>query len=134
MTDNKDALLAFDHLKALYELMKVYGFEKYIGFDLGMISKYEYYTGIIFHAFTYDVGEPIASGGRYDNLVGQDGKKAAAIGMTIITDKLMLSLSRQGLLSKEENKPEVINSGDSQIEAVKKAVALRNEGKSCVLI
>ena len=134
MTDNKDALLAFDHLKALYELMKVYGFEKYIGFDLGMISKYEYYTGIIFHAFTYDVGEPIASGGRYDNLVGQYGKKAAAIGMTIITDKLMLALSRQGLLSKEENKPEVINSGDSQIETVKKAVALRNEGKSCVLI
>ena len=134
MTDNKDALLAFDHLKALYDLMKVYGFEKYIGFDLGMISKYEYYTGIIFHAFTYDVGEPIASGGRYDNLVGQYGKKAAAIGMTIITDKLMMALSRQGLLSKEENKPEVINSGDSQIEAVKKAVALRNEGKSCVLI
>ena len=134
MTGNKDALLVFDHLKAIYELMKVYGFEKYIGFDLGMISKYEYYTGIIFHAFTYDVGEPIASGGRYDNLVGQYGKKAAAIGMTIITDKLLLALSRQGLLSKDTNKPvEIISSERSQSDAVKRAVELRREGKSCTI-
>ena len=28
--------------------MKNYGYEKYISFDFGMLSKYQYYTGIIF--------------------------------------------------------------------------------------
>ena len=133
MTTNKDALMAIDHLKNLYELMKIYGFEKYVGFDLGMISKYDYYTGIIFNAVTYDIGEPIASGGRYDNLVGQYGKDAAAIGMTIITDKLMLALSRQGLLSKKSEEIEEISSEDDVVAAIKAAVADRNHGISCVV-
>ena len=133
MTTNPEALKALENLKQLYELMKVYGFDKYIGFDLGMISKYEYYTGIIFHAFTYDVGEPIASGGRYDNLVGQFGKKAAAIGMTIITEKLLLALTRQGLLSAENSVPEIIDAQGTESDAIKKAAALRKEGKSCIL-
>ncbi|MCR5204477.1 MAG: ATP phosphoribosyltransferase regulatory subunit [Lachnospiraceae bacterium] len=133
ITSNQEALSAISHLKKLYEMMKAYGFEKYVGFDLGMISKYEYYTGIIFHAFTYDVGEPIASGGRYDNLVGQFGKKAAAIGMTIITEKLLLALTRQGLLSAENSVPEIIDAQGTESDAIKKAAALRKEGKSCIL-
>ena len=133
MTTNTEALKALDNLKQLYELMKVYGFEKYIGFDLGMISKYEYYTGIIFQAFTYDVGTPIASGGRYDNLVGQFGKDAAAIGMTIFTEKLLLALSRQGLLDKSSVKPLVMNTEDDPVSAIRKAMMERSHGKSCIV-
>ncbi len=128
---NQDALAAVDHLKSLYELLKAYGFEKYVGFDLGMISKYEYYTGIIFHAYTYDVGESIASGGRYDNLVGQFGKDAAAIGMTIITDKLLLALSRQGLIKKTIINPEIMDAKADPIRAIKKATLARSQGRSC---
>lgn len=133
LTSNKEALQAIDHLKRIYELMKVYGFEKYISFDLGMISKYRYYTGIIFHAFTYDIGEPVASGGRYDRLIGQFGKDAAAIGMAIITDKLLLALTRQGLLKTEMEKPEEIQAGTDLKDAVKKAVDLRKQGIPCTV-
>lgn len=128
---NQDALAAVDHLKSLYELLKAYGFEKYVGFDLGMISKYEYYTGIIYHAYTYDVGESIASGGRYDNLVGQFGKDAAAIGMTIITDKLLLALSRQGLIKKTIVEPEIMDAKADPVRAIKKAMLARSQGRSC---
>ena len=134
MTANKEALNAIDHLKNLYELMKVYGFEKYVGFDLGMISKYDYYTGIIFQAFTYDIGSPIASGGRYDNLVGQFGKDAAAIGMTIVTDKLLLALLRQGIVDKSKEEFEVIKVNDDAVSAIKKAMNERENGRSCVVI
>ncbi|MBO4922206.1 MAG: ATP phosphoribosyltransferase regulatory subunit [Lachnospiraceae bacterium] len=130
---NRDALSAVDHLKSLYELMKAYGFEKYVGFDLGMISKYEYYTGIIFHAYTYDVGASIASGGRYDNLVGQFGKDAAAIGMTIITDKLLLALSRQGLIKKSAMETKVFEAKTDAAESIKKAMEARNRGESCIV-
>ena len=50
--------------------LKAYGVEKYISFDLGMLSKYHYYTGVIFKAFSYGVGDAIVKGGRYDKLLG----------------------------------------------------------------
>ena len=49
--------------------MKNYGYEKYISFDFGMLSKYQYYTGIIFQAYTYGTGEPMIKGGRYNGLM-----------------------------------------------------------------
>ena len=72
-----------------------YGVEKYVAFDLGMLSKYHYYTGVIFKAYTYGVGDAIVTGGRYDTLLARFGKKAAAIGFMIIIDDLMEALSRQ---------------------------------------
>jgi len=135
LTKNCEAVEAIEHLKQLRELMKVYGFEKYLGFDLGMLSKYGYYTGIIFNVFTYDLGEPVASGGRYDGLVGQFGKDAGAVGMAIIVDKLLTAMNRQGIFGFEAKKPEIIETGDfdNTAEAVKKAMLLRSEGTPCVV-
>ena len=81
----------------MYELIKVYGFEKYVTFDLGMLSELDYYTGIIFQGFTYDVGEPIANGGRYDKLIGQFGDEKASIGFGITIDLLHQALKRQDI-------------------------------------
>ena len=99
ITSNTRSLSAISHLEQLYEILKIYGLERYITFVLGMLSKYNYYTGIIFKAYTYGTGETIANGGRYDNLVGQFGKDAPAIGTAIMVDELMLALSRQKLES-----------------------------------
>ena len=134
ITTNKEALAAIEYLKSLRSLMKAYGFERYVGFDLGMLSKYRYYTGIIFNAFTYDIGEPVASGGRYDKLVGQFGKDAAAVGMAIVMDKLMTALSRQGLLTDNRKDILKIKSGHDAESAVKKAMQERNHGERCVVI
>jgi ATP phosphoribosyltransferase regulatory subunit len=98
LTGNLRAIKAIERLESLYDILTDYGFEKYVSFDLGMLSKYNYYTGIIFKAYTYGTGEPIATGGRYVNLIGQFGKEAPAIGLAIVIDQLMLALSRQKLL------------------------------------
>lgn len=95
LTKNERALKAIERLEQLYDILKVYGLEEYITFDLGMLSKYNYYTGIIFRAYTYGTGDAVVDGGRYDNLLGQFGKSAPAIGMVILVDQLMLALSRQ---------------------------------------
>lgn len=102
LTRNKRSLNAIKGLEQLYDILKIYGLEKYISFDLGMLSKYNYYTGIIFKAYTYGTGDTIANGGRYDNLVGQFGKEAPAIGLAIMVDQLMLALSRQKLETPRE--------------------------------
>ena len=60
-----------------------------------MLSHYDYYTGIIFKAYTYGTGEAIVTGGRYDNLIEQFGKKASAVGLAIVLDQLMNALQSQ---------------------------------------
>lgn len=133
LTSNKDAIEAVERLEAIYELMKLYGYERYIGFDLGMLSQYGYYTGIIFHAFTYGIGDAVISGGRYDALVGQFGKDAPAIGMAIILDRLMLALSRQGIEAELKDEKTVVEVGADYSEAIKKVISLRRNGKSACI-
>lgn len=99
---NARSKAALNRLEEVYELLKLYGFESYLTFDLGMLSKYNYYTGIIFRAFTYGTGDAVANGGRYDSLVGQFGKDAPAIGTAILLDQLLLALSRQKLLEEPD--------------------------------
>ncbi len=99
MTKNTRARKAIRRLEDLYKIISIYEYEKYITFDLGMLSKYNYYTGIIFRAYTYGTGDTIVNGGRYDNLVEQFGKNAPAIGLAIMADQLLLALSRQKIVA-----------------------------------
>lgn len=93
--DNERSLQAVARLEKLYQVLCEYGVEKYVSFDLGMLSKYNYYTGVIFKVYTYGVGDAIAKGGRYDKLLGYFGKNAPAIGFMVVIDDLMLALDRQ---------------------------------------
>ena len=95
MTAGLSAVSALESLEHIYALLCQYGFEKYISFDLGMLSEYHYYTGTIFKGYTYGTGEAVLKGGRYDHLMGQFGKPAASTGFAIEIDRLLTALSRQ---------------------------------------
>lgn len=95
LVTNECSLKAVDRLKKLYDVLRAYGVEKYVSFDLGMLSKYNYYTGVIFKVYTYGVGDAIAKGGRYDKLLEYFGKKAPAIGFMVVIDDLMLALKHR---------------------------------------
>ena len=95
LTTNPRCLGAIVRLEQVYDVICQYGYEKYISFDLGMVNHYDYYTGIIFRGYTYGTGDAIGKGGRYDNLLMQFGKNAAACGFTILVDDLLMALSRQ---------------------------------------
>ncbi len=95
LVTNSRSLKALDRLEQLYEMLKLYGAEQYVSFDLGMLSKYHYYTGIIFKAYTYGIGDALVKGGRYNNLLKQFGKEAPAVGFVIVIDDLLEALSRQ---------------------------------------
>ena len=123
---NSRALAAIERLEALYALLCEYGFEEYITFDLGMLSKFNYYTGIIFRANTFGTGDAVATGGRYDSLVGQFGKDAPAIGMAIIVNQLLAALARQDLLEEPKAKNHLIvyEKGQDK-EAIALAISMR---------
>ncbi|MDO4268628.1 MAG: ATP phosphoribosyltransferase regulatory subunit [Eubacteriales bacterium] len=95
MTSNSRALKAIDRLEEVQRILDIYGLGDYVSYDLGMLSKYSYYTGIIFKAYTYGTGEYVVTGGRYDRLLEQFGKKAPAVGFAIVVDRLMMALARQ---------------------------------------
>ena len=86
---------AMTSLEELKSNLKVKGIDKHIAFDFGMISNYEYYTGIIFSGYTYGLGEPIVKGGRYDTLLSNFGKDAPAIGFAFVVDQLLTAVSTQ---------------------------------------
>jgi ATP phosphoribosyltransferase regulatory subunit len=131
---NKRSLSAIQRLKRLYQVLEEYGCNQYVSFDLGMLSKFNYYTGVIFSAYTYGVGDAIAKGGRYDSLLGKYGKDAAAIGFVIILDDLMSALYRQNLDIEHEEAPICLEFDESTFEAkLKEAAELRKQGKKVAL-
>ena len=77
LTSNPEALFAVKRLEEIYEILKVYGCEKYIAFDFGMLSKFRYYTGIIFQAYTYGTGEPLISSRRCSSISGSRSASAS---------------------------------------------------------
>lgn len=134
LTKNPRALKAVERLEKLYEIMTLYGFEKYISFDLGMTGKFDYYTGIIFKAYTYKTGEPIVTGGRYDKLVGQFGKDCPAIGLAIVIDSLILALSRQNLLPQIDSSDTLlIYKSEYKKQAISLANYFRKDGINVIL-
>lgn len=92
---NSRAIMAVRRLEQIYELLKLYGVEKYISFDFSMTGAYGYYTGIIFRGYTYGTGDAIVKGGRYDHLLEKFGKKSPSIGFALVIDELMKALARQ---------------------------------------
>lgn len=135
IVDNERSLLAVERLENLYRVLEKYGVEKYVAFDLGLLSKYNYYTGVIFKGYTYGVGDAIVTGGRYDSLLSCFGKDAPAIGFMIVVDDLMEALARQNLCPaiKAEGVLLVYEKGAFD-SALIKAQKLRNEGMRAELM
>ena len=126
---------AMERLKKLESIIQSYGFGDYVTIDLSMLSNYNYYTGVIFRAYTYGNGEAVATGGRYDGLVSQFGKEAPAIGLAIVIDQLMTALSRQKLLGTDIVQGIIILYPQSLRDvALKNAEEMRGKGKIVQLV
>ena len=134
LTSNPEALAAVRRLEEIYEILKIYGCEKYIAFDFGMLSKFRYYTGIIFKGYTYGTGDAVLKGGRSDNLIEQFGTKAPSVGFAIVLDELMMALSRQGIPMEADHMDTMIIYKEATMkDAILRAEELRKEGKKVIL-
>ena len=87
---------AIRRLRAIGGIMKENGCERYISYDFGLLSEFHYYTGMIFCAYTFGTGEPVAKGGRYDSLLTHFGMDAPATGVGVYIDLLQNAMRRQG--------------------------------------
>ena len=135
MTDNIDALAAIARLRKLYEIIRNYGYEKYISFDLGMLGSYGYYTGVLFRAYTFGTGDAVVKGGRYDQLMGYFGKPAASIGFVVQADELLNALSRQKIAVPVEEGPTlVLYDQEVHEKAIEASIQIRRDGGKAALM
>lgn len=86
-SDNERSRGALDSLKQIHAALSLPasqgGIADRISIDLGVVQSLDYYTGIVFEALTSRVGEPIASGGRYDRLGDAFGRSITATGFAL---------------------------------------------------
>ena len=82
-------------MKRTYDILCKMDLEKYISVDFGLLNNYKYYSGIIIRGLVDDVGSPILSGGRYDNLLAEFGRPAPATGFALRIKEIMTAIGKQ---------------------------------------
>ncbi len=122
-------LAALERLEEVYHLLGISGLGRYISFDLGMMSSYMYYTGIIFRGYTYGSGEAIVKGGRYDELLSHFAADLPSIGFVVVISSLMSAMMRQKALpERQQDTIRLLYDKKNREEAILKARTLREAG------
>lgn len=70
----------------------------HLAVDLGEVRGLSYYTGVIFHALADGPGEPIAGGGRYDDLLARFDAPMDAVGFAVHLDAVARARAHAGLV------------------------------------
>ncbi|MEG1608540.1 MAG: ATP phosphoribosyltransferase regulatory subunit, partial [Clostridia bacterium] len=95
---NDEMLCALDNLNAIYDGLKNLGLDNFISFDLSIVGKMKYYSGLVIKGISKYCGRAILSGGRYDNLCDSFGKHINAVGFAISIGYVLSTLQSQGNL------------------------------------
>lgn len=85
---NQEFLDTIDYLYEIDEQLCNLGYADYLSYDLGLVHRLSYYSGLIFRGYAQGIGKTILSGGRYDELLNIYDMNTAAIGFAIKVDVL----------------------------------------------
>jgi ATP phosphoribosyltransferase regulatory subunit len=125
---NDDIKENLEYLEELYSELEVLGYGENVTFDLGMVPRLNYYTGIIFRGYGEGVGNTLLRGGRYDNLIQLSKNYVPAVGFSIDIDAVIPTVKLNKNLSEDENGYRIYYSKNNRIEAIKKSEELREQG------
>lgn len=100
--DGYDAKLMnmLSYLERIYQGLMELNLHDRIMIDFGLVNQAEYYSSLIFRGYIASAGEPVLSGGRYDELFKDFGEDLPATGFGIHVDQLAA-----GLLAGPKAKP-----------------------------
>ncbi|TVY10316.1 ATP phosphoribosyltransferase regulatory subunit [Paenibacillus cremeus] len=95
VTQHPVAKKAIAHLCEIWDVLSAYGVSQHVLIDLTMIGDFSYYTGMTFEGYAADLGFPVCSGGRYDNLLSQFGRPAPATGFALKTNRILEVIGKE---------------------------------------
>ena len=82
-----------DDFACTYDALAEAGLAERILVDFSVMSSFDYYTGIVFEAYAPQVGTPLGSGGRYDNMIGAYGTPRPAAGFAFFLEQALAAAS-----------------------------------------
>lgn len=121
---------SISHLCEIWDVLKAYGVCEHVLIDLTMIGDFSYYTGMTFEGYAADLGFPVVSGGRYDNLLSQFGRPAPATGFAMKTTRVLELLG--DLEDNAADRTLIMYEAAGRAEALVRAQELRAQGASVV--
>ena len=80
---------ALANLTEVVTILENYGLADHVILDLAETHDFEYYSGIVLGAFARGLGYQLASGGRYDRLIGQFGYPCPATGFSFDLERVL---------------------------------------------
>ena len=130
LADNDRSRRALDNLTEIYRLLEIYGVSDKITFDLGLIRDFEYYTGMVFEAYSHGVGYSLAGGGRYDNMLKDFGAACPATGFALGIERILDARKFQGVAEDSRAKDFYLSyAAGHEDTAIQRAAELRVTGK-----
>ncbi|MBD3879941.1 MAG: ATP phosphoribosyltransferase regulatory subunit [Quinella sp. 1Q5] len=130
IANNERSRRAIDNLTEIYRLLEVYGVADKITFDLGLIRDFEYYTGMVFEAYSPGVGYSLAGGGRYDNMLKDFGAARAATGFALGIERILDAMKFQNVSEGSRAKDFYLSyAAGHESEAIQRAALLRAADK-----
>lgn len=131
VASNERSLRALENLRQVLEVLKVYGLDEHVTFDLGELRGFDYHTGITFQGYLPGVGQAVCAGGRYDNLTAAYGYPVPATGFTFNLLNLLFALDRKlDAVAIRFTDLLISQSGEDKELAQKIARSLRSQGFS----
>lgn len=134
LASSNEMKMAIARVKEIYEAIEKLGYGSYISIDLGMVQHLDYYTGVIFKGYIYEIGEEIVSGGRYDELIGNFGEMVSAVGLAVQVNQIVKALQEQQVSYERESIDMMIHYELNRVaEAERLRSLLRKDGKNARL-
>ncbi|OBZ10779.1 ATP phosphoribosyltransferase regulatory subunit [Bacillus sp. FJAT-27264] len=124
------ARASIEHLCKVWEVLESYGVSQHVLIDLTMIGDFTYYTGMTFEGYAAELGFPVCSGGRYDNLLQQFGRPVPSTGFSLKTNRILDGVPAENEM---EELPILVQYDVSRRqEGLQEAARLRSEGRVVV--
>lgn len=131
---NEELKANLEYLETLYSELDILGYGNKVTFDLGMVPRLNYYTGIIFRGYGEGVGNTVLRGGRYDNLITIGEEYIPAIGFSLDINSVIENVKISEKINTIDKSCKIYYSSKYRIEAIRKSEKLRQEGKIVELI
>ncbi len=120
------ARASIEHLCKVWEVLEAYEVSQHVLIDLTMVGDFTYYTGMTFEGYAAELGFPVCSGGRYDNLLQQFGRSVPSTGFSLKTNRILDGV--RGTEEKQELPTLVQYDARRRREGLEESLRLRAEG------
>jgi ATP phosphoribosyltransferase regulatory subunit len=130
LVQTEEGTKALAELEELWNVLESYGIDQYVKLDLNLVLHMSYYTGAVFEGYGSNLGVPLCSGGRYDELLGKFERPGQATGFGLRLDLLVEAI---GELKTKRKTTCIVFSKERRAEAFQEAARLRTAGEAVVV-